>query len=205
METWALLEDLKKVVMDTCAFAAQDPSPLKEDNPYAAKLCFVLEKILSHGLIDTAIFGKTYFWAFVKNIDECLPSTQAIVTAVCSATRSSCGKGRVFLRLVLNQKSLADCLSALVWNRVLVEKHYRAVALLRKDDDVSIFLLLLENLNGVNFSLRTIDPSLDNENYWSTVSFSSSFNIQEKVAKQREREKQEREERERKRKGKKLL
>ena len=75
----------------------------------------------------------------------------------------------MFLRVLLNERAMAECLSALVWNVPLVSKHYRPTALLRRDEDAAIFLLLLENLNGVTFSLATPDPLLDDPDYWSKL------------------------------------
>ena len=71
--------------------------------------------------------------------------------------------------MILNEQSLSDCMSALIWNATLVEKYYKPFALLRKEDDVSILLLLLENLSKVSFDLRTNDSALDDPEYWTTV------------------------------------
>ena len=71
--------------------------------------------------------------------------------------------------MVLNEQSLSDCMSALVWNGALVEKYYKPFSLLRKEDDVSILLLLLENLSNVQFKMQTNDPALDEPEYWTTL------------------------------------
>lgn len=156
--------------MDICAVAAKHPThPLLESHPFAALLCFTVERALSHGLDDWSLFGRTYFWSFVRHLGDCLPSTHSIIQSVSAATPSPCGRGRVFLRVLLNERAMAECLSALVWNTSLVAKHYRTTALVRREEDASIFLLLLENLNGVSFSLASVDPLLDDPDYWSKL------------------------------------
>ena len=71
--------------------------------------------------------------------------------------------------MVLNDQSLSESMSALIWNTALVQKYYKPFALLRKEDDVSILLLLLENLSKVHFDLRTNDSALDDPEYWTMV------------------------------------
>tara|TARA_R110002050_G_scaffold42687_5_gene102637 strand:+ start:254 stop:874 length:621 start_codon:yes stop_codon:yes gene_type:complete len=172
-----MIDDFKHVVLDICAISAEKGVTLFQDHPHAARLCYTLEKILSHGLRDTAVFGKTYFWNYVKNLNVCLPSTSSTLESIRDMTSSTCGRGRLFLRMALNERALADYMSALVWNASLTEKHYKPFALLQREEDASIFLLLLENLNKVEFSLATPDPALDNPEYWTNLSLQPASHI----------------------------
>ena len=74
----ALIEELNIGIRLLLQETATDPEVVFfEDNPRALKLTWILEKILSHGLKDLHIFGKTTFWEFVQHLPECLPAQEA--------------------------------------------------------------------------------------------------------------------------------
>lgn len=54
------------------------------------------------------------------------------------------GRGRVALRLALNEGALVDYLRALLFNQELTVKYYHEYALMRSEEHVSICLMLLE-------------------------------------------------------------
>ena len=74
----ALIEELNIGIRLLLQQTGSDPEVVFfEDNPRALQLTFILEKILSHGLKDLHIFGKTTFWEFVNHLPECLPAKEA--------------------------------------------------------------------------------------------------------------------------------
>lgn len=78
------------------------------------------------------------------------------------------GRGRMALRLALNEKSLPAYLNALLFNDELTHKYYHEYALMRVEEHHSIVLMLLEALqHAVRFQLYVKDARVNNANYWS--------------------------------------
>eukprot|EP01133_Synstelium_polycarpum_P012613 gene12613-14803_t len=135
------------------------PSPdLVEDrNPALLKICFYVEKILSEG-----IKGQTVMWDFLQNLPKCLPDTARIIELSKDCSRSSVGRGRIFIRLALNEGGLADYLSALLYSQDVV----------KNPEFSSTFLSLLSSLSHIQFSLVVKDRELDKQSYWEEIALS---------------------------------
>lgn len=72
--------------------------------------------------LDLGLFGTTYPWHYIENLDKCLPGAEKdIIKRVKETNKGNIGRGRVFLRLCLNEKSLGEYLRALIWNTSLTE------------------------------------------------------------------------------------
>jgi hypothetical protein len=124
---------------------------------HLARLCYILEKILDHGLkgfflsiliiyleilidddVDINLFGSTHFWNYIEQLNKCLPGPEIkdLIRRVKECGRSSVARGRIFIRIALNEglynfyttwstfiASLSDYLRALIWNKDLTRYH----------------------------------------------------------------------------------
>eukprot|EP01087_Luapelamoeba_hula_P004029 TRINITY_DN13993_c0_g1_i1.p1 TRINITY_DN13993_c0_g1~~TRINITY_DN13993_c0_g1_i1.p1 ORF type:complete len:379 (-),score=60.92 TRINITY_DN13993_c0_g1_i1:122-1258(-) len=137
------------------------------EDPRLNKLCFLLEHFLFHGLKNTSLFGKTYYWDFVQHLDECLPDTVSTVNFVKGCARTSIGRGRVFICLGLNEKVLSDYLKGLAWNETLVSTYYHEWAVIRTMNTFERALEYCDRLvKEITFQLDVKDRGLDMPNYW---------------------------------------
>ncbi|GAM19157.1 hypothetical protein SAMD00019534_023320 [Acytostelium subglobosum LB1] len=150
-----------------------DGSLLGEDkNPFLLKVCFYVERILSDGLKDVNFIGQTYMWDFLQNIYKCLPNTKDVVELSKDCSKSACGRGRVFIRLALNDGALSGYLSALYYSQDIIKSYYKDSALFRNPEFASTFLSLLDSLSHINFNLVVKDKDLDRPQYWEDVAMS---------------------------------
>ncbi|KAL6067256.1 Differentially expressed in FDCP 8, variant 2 [Balamuthia mandrillaris] len=143
-------------------------NPFCERHDLAQHLCFLLEQVLSHGLNNTAFFGTSCFWSYVQHLESSLPGTGTIVKTAKKLGRSDLGKGRLFLRLALNEGSIHEYLSALLWNTALTTKHYQEASFLRSEYGEE-FLKALEQLVPLRFSYKLNDKDLELPNFWSLI------------------------------------
>lgn len=125
----------------------------------------------------------------MENLERLLPS-QAHVAVIRSLTcvNTERGKGRAWLRLALNEKSLSDCLQALIDDPVVMRffsssipapihvlpplslktrfihrKWHNESALLRHPEDSAFLISLLGGLSAIDFDLSLDEPWLDRE------------------------------------------
>jgi hypothetical protein len=63
---------------------------LNEADPVALKLCYVLEMVLGHGLLE-GVFSKPTIWDYLQHIKKCLPGGQAIVDKITNNAKSGAG------------------------------------------------------------------------------------------------------------------
>ena len=105
------------------------------ENEYAIKLCLSVEKILTFGLksmrpgfenfvnhlyfAEVVFFGQTLPYDYIQNLPKCLPHSPKIVEQSKQLGKTVVGRGRVFIRLALNEGSLAEYVNALMWNKPL--------------------------------------------------------------------------------------
>jgi hypothetical protein len=61
--------------------------------------------ILCLSIKDVQLFGTTHYWNYLENIDQCLPGAEAkeIIRTVKELYKGNIARGRVFIRLALNQ------------------------------------------------------------------------------------------------------
>jgi len=132
-----------------------------------ARLCLILEKIMEHGIKD-GLFGTTYFWNYAENLDKCLPGTEGkeLLKRIREFSKGSIGRGRVFVRLTLNEGTLPEYLKALLFAPNLTMQYYREAALLRNEEQVTMLLRTLETLKSCQFNFIVKDKKLDDADYW---------------------------------------
>eukprot|EP01114_Cavostelium_apophysatum_P015670 TRINITY_DN4321_c0_g1_i1.p1 TRINITY_DN4321_c0_g1~~TRINITY_DN4321_c0_g1_i1.p1 ORF type:complete len:409 (+),score=100.54 TRINITY_DN4321_c0_g1_i1:86-1312(+) len=168
-----LLSELQKVVNELAEYNQDNrkDESLHLQTKYhrcLARLCYMLERILEHGIRDTALFGTTHFWSYLEQLDRCLPGPEVkdVLRKVKECSKGNIGRGRVFLRLTLNEGSLVEYLRALMWNPQLTGSSYRETAILRDDEQSTAFLTVLESLQTFKFSFLLKDKDLDEADYW---------------------------------------
>eukprot|EP01103_Thecamoeba_quadrilineata_P016211 TRINITY_DN5355_c0_g1_i1.p1 TRINITY_DN5355_c0_g1~~TRINITY_DN5355_c0_g1_i1.p1 ORF type:complete len:1016 (+),score=342.51 TRINITY_DN5355_c0_g1_i1:37-3084(+) len=147
------------------------------------RLLYLVEKSLYHGLKDIAFFGFTEWFDYAENV--VLNGAPQVLSRVRKATRSRLGRSRVLIRLLLKSGSLADYLNALVANRDLTTQYYEDWAILRREEQCSILIMLVESVNGLKFESILYEKGIDDVDYWITVPFSSNALLEREVADQR--------------------
>eukprot|EP01117_Protostelium_nocturnum_P008524 TRINITY_DN3058_c0_g1_i1.p1 TRINITY_DN3058_c0_g1~~TRINITY_DN3058_c0_g1_i1.p1 ORF type:complete len:398 (-),score=109.03 TRINITY_DN3058_c0_g1_i1:189-1382(-) len=132
------------------------------------RLCYLLEKILEHGLNALSLFSTTFFWNYLEELDQCLPGNEIkdSIKQVKLISGTGVGRGRVFIRKMLNEGSLFENLSAAIWNQILTEKYYRDTAIIRHPASSIRFLNIIERLKDFHFELDVQDRTLDYPDYW---------------------------------------
>jgi len=168
-----LLLELKKVMNEL-----QDYKDDKKDHSIhiqtkyqrcLARLCYMIEKILEHGIKDVSLFGTgTYFWSYLENLDKCLPGAdvKSLIKKVKDTISGNLGRGRVFIRVTLNDGSFIEYISALAWNTQLTTTYYRETAILRNEHHMSLFIAMLDNIKPFKFDFVLKDKALDDPDYW---------------------------------------
>lgn len=168
-----LLEQLKNCTTSLTSETQSKEVVILDDTPHAAELCFILEKILQHGIKERGLFGigMTVFWEFLEKLEECVPRGECEeVLSICKdCSNTSVGRARIFIKASLNSNSFSDYISALSWNTSLLNNFYKPFALIRSEEHAPVFLTLLESLSKLRFSLFYKDKDLEKLGYWSTV------------------------------------
>eukprot|EP01116_Phalansterium_solitarium_P019977 TRINITY_DN5764_c0_g1_i1.p1 TRINITY_DN5764_c0_g1~~TRINITY_DN5764_c0_g1_i1.p1 ORF type:complete len:610 (+),score=192.92 TRINITY_DN5764_c0_g1_i1:183-2012(+) len=172
-----LLVEFKRIIREldhiynTKGHTSDDPNQQTTYYRWLARLCFVIEKILSHDMKDTSVFSKTTFWDFLENLPKCLPGMEAktFIALVKDLNKGSLGRGRIFIRMALNEKLLAEYLRALIWHPNLVSTYYKKTAILSIEEQVQVLMPSVETLDAFDFNLSVKDALLDADDYWQLV------------------------------------
>jgi len=144
-----------------------------EDLPALNETLFHLEAILVHGLRQP-FFGSVSLWDFVCNVERCLPGTKDVITTSRTTAKTGHGRSRLFIRLALNDKSLADYLSALVWDEKITRKYYQDFAIILHETEILEVIGYIKQLESLQFKLFTKDATeLENIEYWKNVDMGS--------------------------------
>lgn len=150
-------------------------SPYKEKNCVASEItqniCNVIEAIFIHGLRDPffvkgsryAKYPEPNFWPFVSKYSH--KSITAEINSL-KQIRSEIGRGRAWIRIVVNQNSLEHYVHLLLGETKAINQFYDEKALLRDEEEMSKVTGLLKSLDrlpvcaAVNSSfLNTWTPS----------------------------------------------
>eukprot|EP00008_Paramoeba_atlantica_P009956 CAMPEP_0201480396 /NCGR_PEP_ID=MMETSP0151_2-20130828/4881_1 /ASSEMBLY_ACC=CAM_ASM_000257 /TAXON_ID=200890 /ORGANISM="Paramoeba atlantica, Strain 621/1 / CCAP 1560/9" /LENGTH=536 /DNA_ID=CAMNT_0047862231 /DNA_START=41 /DNA_END=1648 /DNA_ORIENTATION=+ len=170
-------DELTKTLRDDSPLSPPPDSPVRVTSPIplpvaslsvlplALRLCFCLERILSHHL-KSGIFSKATVWDFVENLPKCLPATGEVIDQIRKRCRTPQGRGRAFIRDALKEGRLSEYIGALVMTDEITKDFYRPTALLRKEDQMFIFSQLLQFLDSKKLEI-TVACDLDAEDYWS--------------------------------------
>ncbi|KYR00061.1 RUN domain-containing protein [Tieghemostelium lacteum] len=168
-----ILMDLNGFIQHLLAELGSDNDHLIQDNnPYLLKVCFSVEKILSHHLKDVNIIGQTTIWDFLQNLPKCLPGTSGVIDMSKECSKTSIGRARVFIRSALNTGTLGDYISSLTFNNDLMKTYYKDSALLKNSEFINTFQSLLDSLSHINFGLAIKDKELDKITYWEDIAIS---------------------------------
>jgi hypothetical protein len=143
-------------------------SVIYAENYQVTKLCFALEGVLKHGLMQVSFFGATTYWDYLLHLANCMPDGGFVLQRIkqTSEITTDLGRGRAWLRVALNDQSLAPYLKALLWEEDLTNKYYHAKALMQMEDEISLVLMLLESLSNIQFSLSLNDSRLNMPDCW---------------------------------------
>jgi hypothetical protein len=74
------------------------------------RLLWLVERMLDLGLKNVAFFGSTTPWHYLQHVAHCLPGTDAFVTQVKELATTDWGRGRIAIRIALNEASLVEYL-----------------------------------------------------------------------------------------------
>jgi len=187
-ESNPLLRELKKIVHELSSFPP-DVVTLKDIRVQTlyqrclTRLLYTLEKILEHGIKDVSTFGTgTYFWSYLESLPQCLPGSEAkeVIRVVKATIGGNLGRGRVFLRLSLNEGTVSENLGALMFNVALTNTYYRKTAIVADEDHVAVLLPMLEALKQYKFEFTTDDKDLDDHTYWNKLVRRTDANVVDK-------------------------
>jgi len=166
-----ILQSCIKTLINEAFTDIRNPEPgLVTDSLLQALLPFsgALERILKHGLKNKVerlrlSANKTSFWYFLENIEKIVPSSSKSISKLknLQKVKSADGKGRAWIRLMLNENLLEHYLSTLVSNKDLTSAWYEPYAFLVNHSYTSFFTSSLVGLNGLKFSLTVDDLLLD--------------------------------------------
>eukprot|EP01096_Ripella_sp_DP13-Kostka_P002627 TRINITY_DN1353_c0_g1_i1.p1 TRINITY_DN1353_c0_g1~~TRINITY_DN1353_c0_g1_i1.p1 ORF type:complete len:497 (-),score=221.09 TRINITY_DN1353_c0_g1_i1:93-1583(-) len=184
-----ILNELKNIIQRLTIANLESTKALsfRESDPRCQELCFLLEAVAHYGLRDIGMFTSTTFWDFAQRIETLAPQGKDFVKRVNESSRSGLGRGRMFIRLCLNNHNTDSCFVALISNQKLVEKYYVHDSILRHPEYSSIFVSLVQGLKTVKFDLLMQDRMVDMPDFWRPFilqrqQLQSSSNVIEKRA-----------------------
>lgn len=164
-----LVKDCGRALMP---FAHAEGSQLLDENIASARdLCEAVERCLLHGMHLRAFHGAVPLWGLLERMEgrssskALRDSVQAVVFV--SDLRTPLAKARGWVRHVLNQGLLDDCLAALAQAEPkLLEAFYEADAILRSQQDLAMLLAVSRSLRVLPFRLNVGDPALHRVPGW---------------------------------------
>ena len=63
-----------------------------DENVYALRLCYIIEKVMAYGLKDVNIFSKTTPFDFIQSLDKCVPGGGEVLTWAKDSCKSGIGE-----------------------------------------------------------------------------------------------------------------
>jgi len=177
-----LLDDLKNVISHVANFAfnTKKDTDVHVQTKYQrtlAKLCYLLELIFNHGLKDVSLLSTTFIWNYLENLDKCLPGPEAkeVIRKIRELNKGQLGRGRVFIRLTLNEGTTAEYLKSLTFNTSLTGTYYKENAILRSEEQLNAFLSIIDIVTPFKFDFNVTDKNLDDPDYWEKVTTKSAI------------------------------
>ena len=89
------------------------------DDYHLLRILFIMERILCNSLAR-GFFSPYTMWEFFECLKNCLPNGAKILAPFKSKMSTDFGRARAFLRSAVNEKSVHDYLSALIWDKVVL-------------------------------------------------------------------------------------
>ncbi|EGC34200.1 hypothetical protein DICPUDRAFT_153601 [Dictyostelium purpureum] len=159
----------------------EEQTMIQDRNPSLLRICYCVEKILSNELKDVNFLSSTTMWDFLQNLPQCLPDTGRNVELAKDCTKTSIGRGRVLIRLALNDGLLEEYISSLCFSEDVLKSYYKENALLRNSEFLMMFQSLIAMLSHIQFSLAVKDKDLDKANYWEDIALTLLTNVETRV------------------------
>ncbi|CAH2302381.1 tensin-like C1 domain-containing phosphatase [Pelobates cultripes] len=165
-----LLGTLKACVL---GLQASGSDTVTDDSPHVTPLCDILEMILRKGLRSGALGMKRRdYWHWIEDLpqhDSCgrlsYLSVMVEKTNACPKLLTAQGRGRYFLRMALNGKSLVTTIQHLQHTCKLLERYDPSMSVLGNEDFMEPFLCLLLVASQSNFSLDLQNSSFLDESW----------------------------------------
>ncbi|XP_069608145.1 uncharacterized protein [Ranitomeya imitator] len=154
-----LLGTLKACVL---GLQTEHSETITDDCPHVTPLCDTIEMILRKGL-KSGVLGlkKRDYWHWIEDLpqlDACgrLPHISVMIekTVACPKVLTPQGRGRYFLRLALNRKSLAATVQHLQHTQRLLEWYDPLFSVLGNEEHLEPFLSLLLVISQSTFDLN---------------------------------------------------
>ncbi|KJE89388.1 hypothetical protein, variant [Capsaspora owczarzaki ATCC 30864] len=158
-----LLAAFKASVQSVLSHAAHNGSSLDDTSIGVQQFCLILEKILYHGLKPPKkgwISSRhCEFWDVLelaaadnrRKSALVVSRLRPVVTAIESYCKSPRGKSRVFIRMALMEKRLAEYLQFVLQNPERLGEYYEREALLRGEEESLLIIGSLVGLNVIDF------------------------------------------------------
>ncbi|XP_068120352.1 uncharacterized protein [Hyperolius riggenbachi] len=165
-----LLAALKACVVE---LQAAGSDTITDDSPYVTPLCDVIEMILRKGL-KSGVLGlkKRDYWHWIEELpqsDTCgrLSHLSVMIqnTLACNKVITAQGRGRYFLRLALNRKSIASAAQHLQHTQKLMEWYDPLFSVLGNEEHMEPFLSLLLVVSQSTFALQLQNASFLDESW----------------------------------------
>ncbi|XP_077107875.1 uncharacterized protein LOC143765273 isoform X2 [Ranitomeya variabilis] len=154
-----LLGTLKACVL---GLQTEHAETITDDCPHVTPLCDTIEMILRKGL-KSGVLGlkKRDYWHWIEDLpqlDACgrLPHISVMIekTVACPKVLTPQGRGRYFLRLALNRKTLAATVQHLQHTQRLLEWYDPLFSVLGNEEHLEPFLSLLLVISQSTFDLN---------------------------------------------------
>jgi len=174
MDVDIILEDLKLSIQDLVQFFQQNSNPFQKISSNVGRVLYLIEKIFNFGLKDIAFIGTTTYWDYLEFLPKCLPSTHYFITRVKDTMYGPCARGRIWIRMSLNEKSLHEFMQSLTWSDKHTKKYYVNDSILGNEEHRNTALSFISNLSSVDFDIPiSPDPKLNDINFWTKFEFDS--------------------------------
>ncbi|CAI9607828.1 unnamed protein product [Staurois parvus] len=165
-----LLATLKVCVLE---LQTAGSDTITDDSPCVTPLCDVIEMILRKG-IKSGVMGlrRRDYWHWIEDLpqqDTCgrlsYLSVMIQSTIACTKVLTAQGRGRYFLRLALNRKTIAAAVQHLQHTQRLLEWYDPLFSLLGNEEHLEPFLSLLLVVSQSNFALDLQNSSFLDESW----------------------------------------
>ncbi|XP_069808119.1 uncharacterized protein [Dendropsophus ebraccatus] len=146
---------------------------ITDDSPHVTPLCDTIEMILRKGL-KSGVLGlkKRDYWHWIEELpqhDTCgrVPHISVMIekTLACPKVLTPQGRGRYFLRMALNRKTLAATIQHLQHTQKLLEWYDPLFSVLGNEEHLEPFLSLLLVISQSTFDLDLQNSSFLDESW----------------------------------------
>eukprot|EP01091_Cochliopodium_minus_P015058 TRINITY_DN525_c2_g1_i1.p1 TRINITY_DN525_c2_g1~~TRINITY_DN525_c2_g1_i1.p1 ORF type:complete len:414 (-),score=104.27 TRINITY_DN525_c2_g1_i1:23-1237(-) len=162
------VQDLKMSVQTLIFEKSRGIEEFSDNDTVVQSICYYLESIFLYGLKNIGYFNKTVIWDYIENLKDCIPNIENHLKIIRNEGKSGIARGRIFFRLALNENTLHSWIKSLVWNKSLTEKYYELYAFLKRPEDISPILQLLEVISTFKFNIKLQDKDIDKSDYWAS-------------------------------------